>query len=84
MPISKEAFNEGLSSFEESIINFLKRDPQNAYSQSELADSLGADITTLAGAISFALTLNGLVAKRLIISKTIGGKPYYISAKAGS
>lgn len=84
MPISREAFDRGLSALEDSVVNFLNKNSHNAYTTSELANYVGADTSSLTGAISFTITLRMLVTKGSIRSKSIGDDTYYTSAKAGS
>lgn len=84
MPISREAFDKGLSAFEDSIIDFLNKNSHNAYTMEELADTVGADMSSLLGPLTFSLRLSSLLGRGLIRSKIIGGITYYTSAKTGS
>lgn len=84
MPISREAFDKGLSPSEDAIIDFLNKNSHNAYTMEELADTVGADMSSLLAPLTFSLRLSSLIERGLIRSKMIGGKTYYTSAKAGS
>lgn len=84
MPISKEAFDKGLSPSEDAIIDFLNKNSHNAYTMEELANTVRADMSPLLGPIIFSLRLSSLVGRGLIRSKMIGSDTYYTSAKAGS
>ncbi len=84
MPISREAFDKGLSPSEDAIIDFLNKNSHNAYTMEELADTVGADMSSFLGPFIFSLRLSSLLGKSLIRSKVIGNATYYTSAKASS
>ncbi|MDD5190363.1 MAG: hypothetical protein PHE50_04905 [Dehalococcoidales bacterium] len=79
MPITKQAFNKGMSPDEDSIIAFLNKDPNHAYSEEEITKSLGKDSTSLVHQLLFSLILARLVSNQHIKSKVIGGVTYYTS-----
>lgn len=81
MPISRKAFEKGISPEEDSIVAFLDKNPTQAYTQEEIAKALGRDYSSLTNMLWIQITLTRLVNSRLIRYKGIGGKPYYASAR---
>ncbi len=84
MPISKKAFERGMSPREDAIVAFLDNNPDHAYTYAEIAKAVNWNVSSPVDGLAFSLTLISLKNKSLIRSKTIGGVSYYASAKAVS
>jgi hypothetical protein len=91
MPISGEQFEKGLDSTEYQIVEFLKKNPNKAYSLSEIVQGIGVSIQTddtlkrivVTAAIVFGYNsiLDKLTKNGLIEQKTINGQTFYRAHK---
>ncbi len=81
MPIPRRLFEQGLDPLGAKIIEILDSDPDNAYTQEDLAEKAGYDRSDIVGGLAWVLRLVHLRDEHLILSHVIQGVVYYASAK---
>ena len=88
MPISKEEFEKGrkIPPLERTVVNFLQAHRNQAYSESEISNSLrlvrGTNFfSDVIGALTLSGVLNTLAVEGRVTKKTVGDTEYYRFAK---
>lgn len=87
MPIPGEQFEKGLDKTEYQMLDFLKKNPDNAYTLWEIVEGIGVSMKTqelgkrllIATAIVFGYgsSLDDMTKKGLIDKKIVNGESYY-------
>lgn len=87
MPISGEQFEKGLDKAEYQMLDFLKKNPNNAYTLWEIVEGIGVSVNTqefgkrlLASAaivFGYGSSLDDMAKKGLIDKKIVNGESHY-------
>ncbi|MFQ5883782.1 MAG: hypothetical protein ACE5IO_01625 [Thermoplasmata archaeon] len=85
MPISKKEFKKGrpVTSTEKTVMNFLKKNPQEAYTAREIVEAIGyllgqdvvSDVVTTWAIVG---TLETLIGEKTVVKRQIGFVDYYM------
>ena len=82
MPIPFDNFNKELEPKDSELLSKLEKLPYQAYTIEDLITKSENPVEVFAQAMTLSIQLTRLEAKGLVKSKNIGGKIYYVSAKA--
>ena len=87
MPIPGEQFEKGLDKTEYQMLDFLKKNPDNAYTLWEIVEGIGVSIKAqefgkrfliaVGVVFGYGSSLDNMIQKGLIDKKIVNGESYY-------